>query len=424
MSGAWNPGDPKKYLKSLSIPKLAYVVFLIAAALALFVTWGFVTFQNQFAEMVKQDPLRFIDFNKYYTCGLMTLSGDRAYIYDPAVQQRWLEFLLLPVVAAEVTPLPFPPNLFVGMVPWTLFERAPSWAIWGFGSLLSALVAPLIVARKNDKLPALLCGLGVLASAPFWRCFVLGQLTAFVLLLVCVYFWAFREKRDVIAGMALAMLTVKPQYAVFLATPAIALRRWRLLGIALTVCFFEVISALIIFGFNVFGDYGRLLYRLQTDPAATWTAAEMINMRGLLAHLLPLPLVGPIASAFMALTIVIIVVLMFHNLRRGDRYAEWAMSLSVCAALFANPHTNFYDAILLAAPFALTVSSNAKNASATAQAWRWILLLYPLISWFIIFSPLGTGDQKMMEFALVNLLLLLLSGRMVIQVNQHSHQRV
>jgi hypothetical protein len=87
------------------------------------------------------------------------------------------------------------------------------------------------------RMPPWLLGVTLLWAVVFYnsaRTIILGQFAALVFLWLAGSLWALRQERDVLAGVLLALTTIKPQM-VFLLIPALLLwgvgqRRWRFVG--------------------------------------------------------------------------------------------------------------------------------------------------------------------------------------------------
>lgn len=111
-------------------------------------------------------------------------------------------------------------------------------AIWLVVVMFSLIGGIVLCLRLVDwPMPPWLLGVTLLWTTVFYnsaRTIILGQFAALVFLWLAGSLWALQRKRDVLAGVLLALTTIKPQM-VFLLIPALMLwglgqRRWRFMG--------------------------------------------------------------------------------------------------------------------------------------------------------------------------------------------------
>ena len=129
---------------------------------------------------------------------------------------------------------------------YTVFLLAPlaplsyAWAeaIWLVILQFSLVIGVLLCLALVDwRLPGWLVGLTALWAIAFYhsaRTIFLGQFAGLVFLWLVGVLWALKTRRDVVAGILLALTTIKPQMS-FLLIPALLVwvlgqRRWRFLG--------------------------------------------------------------------------------------------------------------------------------------------------------------------------------------------------
>jgi hypothetical protein len=128
-------------------------------------------------------------------------------------------------------------------------------AIWMTLMLYALLAGVALTVRVSDwRPPAWLWGATMVWSVfnyPHARALVLGQMATLVFLMLTLALWALGRNRDVLAGAALAVTTIKPQMS-FLLIPwvlwwAAWRERWRIwLGVALTMALLVGVSFLLV----------------------------------------------------------------------------------------------------------------------------------------------------------------------------------
>jgi hypothetical protein len=109
------------------------------------------------------------------------------------------------------------------------------WLVVVMFSLIGGIV--LCLRLVNWQMPPWLLGVTLLWTVVFYnsaRTIILGQFAALIFLWLAGSLWALRHERDVLAGVLLALTTIKPQM-VFLLIPALLLwalgqQRWRFIG--------------------------------------------------------------------------------------------------------------------------------------------------------------------------------------------------
>jgi hypothetical protein len=140
----------------------------------------------------------------------------------------------------ELDPGPFAYPFYTVFLLWPLIWLPYPWAeaVWLVVLEVCLFVGLLLALRIHGWRPPrwLLACTAVWAFLfyPDARALILGQLAVFVFAMVALALWALKERRDILAGLCLALSTVKPQI-VFLLVPlllwwAVRRRRWRFGG--------------------------------------------------------------------------------------------------------------------------------------------------------------------------------------------------
>lgn len=172
------------------------------------------------------------DFVHFYAAGAMAQSADRLAVYDPAVQLKWLNYLVAPVHCHTVFYMQYVPFIFPALIPLSKLSMLAAYWMWVLVSLALGAIALYVVLHDVRKvsgqyIPFII--LLIISSMPSYITLYLGQTTWLMLSFFALYFVNWLKKRDFVAGLCLALASVKPQYALFLAMPALASRRWHLL---------------------------------------------------------------------------------------------------------------------------------------------------------------------------------------------------
>ncbi|MBA3944159.1 MAG: DUF2029 domain-containing protein [Herpetosiphonaceae bacterium] len=173
------------------------------------------------------------DFMAFYTGARFVLSGQNRQLYDLAAQAAFQERLDGPRVG--VSGFVNPPQWAIMVAPLGWLSYRAAFTIWTI-AMLGCFVASVWLMRPF--LPALASRWGTttalaLGSAPVYFAASAGQNTGLSLLLHVAILRALPRRRDVLAGLLIALGCVKPQFFLALLPLLVLARRWRAVGSAL-----------------------------------------------------------------------------------------------------------------------------------------------------------------------------------------------
>jgi hypothetical protein len=256
---------------------------------------------------------------------------------------------------------------------------------------------------------------------------VLGQPCWLILGFVAGFCAAFIAKRDIAAGIMLAISTLKFQYSPFLGVAALASRRWKLIIVAAIVFFALSVSSASVIGADAFihGPLTLLQWDSNKDLEIDINPQSMVNFRGILSTLLS-PEIAMKSSIFLMITgLLLTLKIWIDAIRIGPKTIPWALSFTVAAFLLFSAHVHMYECVVLVVCAALTFPSFDPVKLCAIKDWRmrsWILLLvsYPILLWFIFLLDVklfhvvvnGSNLSVLTVFALniINVILLLLAA--------------
>lgn len=380
------------------------------------------------------------DFIHYYQCGAMALSPDRFHVYDPQVQLAWTNKIISPQHVTELWFIQFVPFVFPLMVPFALMGLGTSYLVWCVISIASGsyILFQTLTERKWPAPAIFAFLLAATACFPAWFNVWWGQFAWFYLTLMGLYFLSLKRKKDILAGICLALLAIKPQYIFPVAFPALFLKRTKLIVTA--VCTELLLLGLAAFSIgtdSVLNYHQTLLSAEKQAGQMQANAGAMISLRGLFSAFLPSE-IALYAAAFLYLAAL---VLLFFIWRKATRESDapdsfnWPIALTIMTAILFSPHSMVYDCLIVFIAAALTLpgyqlsdvdklvdSAGSKLAGFANRFWFYSLYFYPIISW-LIFLPLSDNDTK--PFAKVYALfdaLLLAAG--IIRFFQTTKQKV
>lgn len=337
--------------------------------------------------------LTFADFLLYYMRSRIAFSVDAHHIYDPAVQLKWFNAMIAPAHIDLPIYNVYVPFVFVLWRPLSVWSPATAYVIWAAVGLAGGLCALLLLLRKAGTLSPMQQGLVLLAAAasfPGMMSLRMGQQSWFLLALECLFFWSWLSRRDIIAGGALSLLTFKPHYALFLAIPALAGRRYRLLLSAVLIELILLLLAVATIGWENVISYPAVLLRGEGTPDSLneFGMRTMVSIRGISSCFLPEWLSVRIGLVAMAGGLAGAACLWIKAMRNPLLDKRFAIGLTLLICLLASPHTFSYDLLMLA-PLAITLPVVGLPAAARLRpvvyrVWCLLIIAYPLVSWCVL----------------------------------------
>ena len=295
---------------------------ITAAALAI-VAWAL------FLDIaIRNDPIS-VDFHTYLAAADVGLRQGWSHIYDQGLIS-WYQMQLAP--GARLQPFLSPPTVAFAVAPLIMFPYDTAYVIWaiaGLGALATAL-ALCGVSRGMGRWVAV-----VGALAPWWvmHAVNVGQVVPLVAA-GCVVGWRLlRDRRDVLAGIALGAILLKPNTSMLV--PLVLLFAGRLRALAAWAGTAAVVIALIAL---VLGPSGLAAYAAQLrgpwpGGADNMTLHGTLDVTGLVAIALRVSIVAATMAAA-------------YGFRSTP---SMAIPLALVASLLVSPYLHGSDLCLLAA---------------------------------------------------------------------------
>jgi Glycosyltransferase family 87 len=349
------------------------------------------------------------DFIVFFTAGRIAQTDGSVHIYEPElqqdIQQAEVGFPLVPGQVLLYNHVPYLIPILAVVVNGNYVASFIRWVVLllvlGAGSV-SILVGFLwqVGWRRADVWVA---AAGMLAFFPFFVSLMNGQDTAFTFLGLCLWLVGLLTGLDWLAGLGLALTSIRPHVTVLLAVPFLFKRRkvfgWFCVG-ALVLGLVSLLSV-------GFAGMRGFLDLLLVSAGGGWYGLKeqvMVNLVGLLWRIAPglggnsIHMIGWVVYG---LTLVGLCVLWVRSREIDER----VIGLAVTVSLFASPHLHYHDLALLLLPLvaALLVLVrrgflHTPNAS-----------LVPLaISLLLLFGSLIPGVKYNLPYLIMLLIILLL----------------
>jgi hypothetical protein len=171
------------------------------------------------------------DWSLFYAQSMALRNGAGPGIYDQSVIDIYLRSMMRyyggPAAALGGWPQPYPPWFAAVVVPFTLPPAPLGFGLWLGVSILAALFLAYRVWQFLPELGPVGSAAAILAAVPVaWGLF-LGQPMVLLAIPVSEMFISLKAGRDFRAGLWLAVLLLKPQYALLFGLFLLWKLRWR-----------------------------------------------------------------------------------------------------------------------------------------------------------------------------------------------------
>jgi hypothetical protein len=278
------------------------------------------------------------DFLNLWMYGRAALDSDPARFYNVAIYNDELARLLGPGYPGQNWPNP--PTALLVMAPFGLLAYFPALAAWFAIGVLAFYLAGH--REISDRRTLAL----VLVSPAALLCVISGQsslLTTAALLAI----FAWLDKRPVIAGILIGLLTVKPQLGILFPFALAASGRWRVFLYAAGTALLLMAASAALGGLEGWHDYIVKALPLQRAVLADAAGTAMpfhptifMNVRGLVGNR-----IGEMIQLAFTIAAIAAVSVAFRYRRGSDRRLLQALFLA--CTVCASPYMGAYDLLPL-----------------------------------------------------------------------------
>lgn len=319
------------------------------------------------------DFLKDIDFRILYTAGQIAREGDWNAVYDLERQRETQRQITgRPLEMTDVLPFNHPPVLLPLQWLVSFVDYQAAYLLWAGLSALVSLLNAWLVWRLTRRAgwPGLPAGFFAIQAFLFYPVFVSinkGQDTLFALIGLTVLLLGLQGSRAKLSGLGLALLTLRPQFALPLAVPFLFRQRktwWWFVGFALVLVIYSVLMV----GLQGVTDFLGLLAVTSSGETVLIHHADMYNLKGLLLRLFPqmtIEAASGVAWAAFALVLAFLCWLW----ARTEQVEFHHISLAITLSLFASPHLHYHDiSFLFISTLGLCLVFIAKGLLSPGQA--------------------------------------------------------
>jgi hypothetical protein len=295
------------------------------------------------------------DFIAFYAAGRIAQAEWPAHVYDLVLQQHYEEEVVGFEVAPEhISPFLHPPFIVPLARTLALDDFILSFVLWDLVMLvflvLGALPLFYLLREGLSRQQRLVLLAGILLFFPCYASLVIGQDSAIFYFSACIWMFGMLTKKDWLAGLGLAGMTVHPHLALPLALPFLFKRRgvwwWFLIGAASLALF-----SLAYVGVDGIEGFFRVLLVSGRGENYHTVEEHMFNAIGLLwraiPDLSPLYVHGIGWGVYLAATTGMCILW-----AKTPLLDERHIGLAVILSLFSSPHSHIQDLVLLIIPIA------------------------------------------------------------------------
>ncbi len=329
------------------------------------------------------------DYGLYQAQVAALWSGDPTAIYRPDVLDHYHQLLAVYTSAPQERlpsgAVPYPPVFAWLFTPFTVPNPPIGFAVWTAVNLVALVALAWRLARFFPPGDRLWVGLLFAASPAVWTTLYLGQPMILLAWVVTEAYIALRSGRDLRAGLWIAALVFKPQYAVLIGLLMLWKRRWKTVAGAGVGVAIVLLASILVAGLPALLAYPASLadYTGFRGSAGTLDLPElMINWRSLVLVLMPG--LGTRSGLALTLALSLATIVAVAVAWRGpwspdDRSFPVRATVLLLATLLANYHSHQYGMLLLAAPVASLMAHGSLRPASRLTVLACIALVIVVI---------------------------------------------
>jgi len=319
------------------------------------------------------------DFVHFYAFSHLAREGRIAEAYDWQALHS-AQVAIRPESEASIYPPVYPPQAAVLFIPFSLLSFTNALRAWSAITILSYGGIVWLAWRPARKhlTDSVLVFAAAAGFPPFWQIVMNGQITI-VILGACFLAWrALESKRHFLAGCALGLLAIKPQFGLPFAIIVLARRDWHMLGGAIASVAAQASLVWLVLGSQAFLSYYSMLPSIVAHADALEPKAFQSHSIRSLTRLLP-------AWAGVPTWLLVAGLVLWNTARAWCAHAPIAVrfGLAMLASVLVNPHLIVYDAGILVLPLIWFATWSVQRSEAV-DLQRFGALVYALFLAFLV----------------------------------------
>jgi Glycosyltransferase family 87 len=278
--------------------------------------------------LVRHDPIS-VDFHTYVAAGEAAVERGWSHVYDTGIvgiEQK--------EIAPNVVAQPFlsPPTVAFVVIPLTFLPYDVAYVVWAV-FLFACLAGALVWAGVSRGLSKWIAVVGALS--PWWvmHAVDVGQVVPLVAAGMVIAWRLLRDRRDVLAGVALAAILLKPNTAILVPFALLFAARFRTFATWLAVAALVVVLSMLVIGPQGISEYLTQLRGPMPNGADDLTLHGALSVTGAFAAFLRIVIVAAVMAAAFKL--------------RGS--PGMVIPIAIVGSLVVSPYLHASDLCMLAA---------------------------------------------------------------------------
>ncbi len=345
------------------------------------------------------------DFIHFWTYGQAATSPDPGRFYDPALFNAHLASILGP--GHPSLNWSYPPSVMLLTAPFGQIGYFPALLIWTLLGVAVFIPVALRYARRVNVTDWKIV-IPVVISPAAMFCLISGQASFFTAALLIGAFFCL-DRRPVLAGVLIGLLTVKPQLGLLFPIMLIASGRWRVFATAAVTSLALAGVTAVVLGPQVWIDFVTKSLPVQNVVLADrdlmttpFFPTVFMNIRGLNA-----PYAVAMAGQAVVSVFALAAVIWAFN-RRRDAPPQMLFALFLTCSVSFSPYMLAYD--LLAATFAAVILLASGVLDPVGRRLAQLLYWVPALQ--LAFGMFHLPGPALIPPAVALYLVLSLSGRL------------
>jgi hypothetical protein len=304
-------------------------------------------------------------------------------------------------------PLPYrpwiyPPTYLLLLLP---FGKLPFGTAYAAFQLATALLLVVALWSASDRPGARgFVAIAVLLSPAAAINIAVGQNAFFTAALLVIGFRQL-QRRPMLAGAALGLLTVKPQFWLLVPVALLASRQWRVLAASLISAALLAAASAAVLGHDIWVQWVTSSLATYNDATGQWMETGRLWGDSVYACLVAAGAPHGVANAGQFGALVLAAAITFLAFCRPLR-SDSRLAIILAAAILAAPHSSIHETVFLAIAALLWISATAEGT----PIWQWI---FALALWLapIFNPPLVTPVGRLTPILILAYIAIALRGR-------------
>lgn len=334
--------------------------------------------------LLNDSSLKGMDFISFYTAGRIARESNYHQLYDLDTQRAIQHTIVsADTFAGGANLSQHPPYIAPVLSLLAVDDFVHSYILWTIIRLLiiaacGELIRHFLLWKSWDLKHSKLMVVGSLCFFPFFLGLLGGQDTAFIMLGLLLWMFGLLERRELHAGIGLALASLSPLITGALAIPLLATRRKASLWFILAMLGL-ILYSLILIGFQGGKDFIGLMRLSSQGEGFGLNQSSMYNLLGLLIRSFPDANIGKLRSIAWVAYILSILILCIYWWNKQDRLTIKPISIAFVLVTFTAPHLHLHGISYLLPPLIGVATILYDQGSKTIA-----LILIPVISSILV----------------------------------------